>query len=169
MSLGAALFATSTVSWVMKAVTLCLVGVLATCGIAIAQSESTTSSSPTATAAPRAQVDLNTADIPALEAVPEIGTDLANAVVSGRPYKSVDDAARVLKLAPEKMATLRPKVFVSPPKPAAPASPNSPNPANTATSAPSKPPQTNDGQAIPRQEVTERYDRAQPKAAAPKK
>jgi len=154
---------------VMKAVTLCMFGLLAVGGIARAQEEPKPSPSAPVTQAPRVQVDLNTAEIPALEAVPEIGTDLANAVVSGRPYKSVEDAARVLKLSPEKMATLRPKVFVSPPKATASTTVDSRNTANTANTAPSAPPQTNDGKAISRQEVTERYDRAQEKTATPKK
>jgi hypothetical protein len=153
----------------MKAATLCLVGFLAVGGWASAQEEPKPAPSAAATQVQRAQVDLNTADIPALEAVPEIGTDLANAVVSGRPYKSVEDAARVLKLPPEKMATLRPKVFVSPPKATASTPPDAPNSANTANTTPGRPPQTNDGKAISRQEVTERYDRAQEKSTTPKK
>ena len=92
----------------------CLAGLLAVGGIAAAQVESKPAPAPAsaATPGPRAQVDLNTAEIPALEALPEIGTDLANAVVSGRPYKSVDDVARVLKLPPEKLASLRAKVLL---------------------------------------------------------
>ena len=152
----------------MKAATFCLAGLLIVSGLARAQSDPAPKAAAT-TPAPRAQVDLNTADIPALEALPEIGTDLANAVVSGRPYQSIEDAARVLKLPPEKLATLRSKAFVSAPKETA-APPDTPNRANTANPAPKTPaPQTNDGFAIPRQEVTERYDRAQAKSGTPKK
>jgi hypothetical protein len=148
----------------MKTATFCLVALLAVSGTATAQSGSSPTPSAGATQAARAQVDLNTAEIPALEALPEIGTDLANAVVSGRPYKTVEDAVRVLKLSPEKMASLRPKVFVSPPKPTA-STPRDPR-----NLPPATPPQTNDGKAISAQEVTERYDRAQAKKdATPKK
>jgi hypothetical protein len=132
-------------------------------GTALAQAESKPAPANAVPPGPRAPVDLNTADIPTLEALPEIGTDFANAVVAGRPYKSVDDMARVLKLPPEKMAGLRPKVFVSPP-PATAATPRDPR-----NSTPSKPSQTNDGKVISRQEVTERYDRTQSKDPAPKK
>ena len=102
-----------------------------------------------------AKVDLNTADIPTLEAVKEIGTDFANAVVANRPYKSVDDFARALKFTPEKMATLRSKVWVSPPKSTASAA------TTTRPATPSKPPTANEGKATPAKTVTERYDRGQ--------
>ena len=123
---------------------------------------------PVAAQEQRAAVDLNTAEIPQLEALPEIGTDLANAVVAGRPYKSFEHAAQVLKLSPEKTAALRPKVMVSPPPPVAAAAPQtapSPDPRNN---APSQPPQTNDGKAISGKDVAERYDRERAKAAAGK-
>ena len=110
-----------------------------------------------------AKVDLNTADIPTLEAVREIGTDYANAVVAGRPYKSVEDFARVLKFTPEKMARLRPKVWVSPPKTAASATTAS-RPATA-----SQPPRANEGKATAATDVTERYDRAQGDKANEKK
>lgn len=149
----------------MKAATLwkCVAALLLAGGIAAAQDQATTPPSPGAKPAPTAKVDLNTADIPTLEALPEIGTDLANAVVASRPYKSVEDAARALKLPPEKMAALRAKVFVSPPKNYA------STPTDRRNQPTTKPPQTNDGKAISAREVTERYDRAQAKDRAPKK
>lgn len=106
-------------------------------------------------------MDLNTADISALEAIPEIGSEFADAVVAGRPYKSVEDFGRVLRLSPEKMATLRPKVWASPVKPTS--APTTTPP----TSTPSKPPQANDGQATSAQSVTERYQKKQ--SPAPKR
>jgi hypothetical protein len=115
-------------------------------------------------AQPAQKVDLNTADIPTLEAVPEIGTDLANAVVAGRPYKSVDDFARVLRLSPEKMTTLRAKVWVSPAKISAAPATTTPR-----TGGPSKPPPTNEGKATAAKDVTERYDRGQAKKTEPQK
>jgi hypothetical protein len=151
----------------MKAVTLCLVGFLAVSGTGFSQAEPAPAAKPAATPAPRGPVDLNTAEIPALEAVPEIGTDLANAVVSGRPYKSVEDAARVLKLSPEKLAALRPKVTVSPPRAAVTTPPNSGQQASAPAKSPVK--KVNEGKATSAQAVTDRYDRAQEKAAAPQK
>ena len=121
----------------------------------LAQANDTTQANAARNGVEPAKVDLNTADIPTLEAVREIGTDFANAVVAGRPYKSVDDFARAMKFTPEKMATLRPKVWVSPPKAAASATPNA------SAGSPSKPATANDGKATPAKTVTERYDRGQ--------
>lgn len=135
--------------------TLCLAGLLAAGGVARAQQTPTSATPATATEAARAKVDLNTAEISVLEALPEIGPDMADAVVSGRPYRSVDEVARVLKLPPEKFATLRAKVFVSPPKASA------STPRDPSNSSPSTPPKAKEGEAISAQEVTERYDRAQ--------
>lgn len=120
------------------------------------RSDSTAAPAPTATASARGQVDLNTADIPTLERIPEIGTDHANAVVASRPFKSVDDVQRVLKLAPERWNTLRGKIRVSPVPPAA-RTASDPR----ASSGPSKTPVANDGKATPHQKVTDRYDRAE--------
>lgn len=140
-------------------------GVIA-CGGAFAQSDSASrdSTPPPGGVAPAKKVDLNTADISALEAIPEIGSEFADAVVAGRPYKSVEDFGRVLRLNPEKMAALRPKVWASPVKPTA--APTTTPP----TSTPSKPPRANDGQATPAQAVTERYQKKQSgsSTAAPK-
>lgn len=131
---------------------------------ATASATETNPPAPATVAAPaRARVDLNTADIPTLEALPEIGTDFANAVVAGRPYRSVEDVGRVLKLTPERMAALRPKVVVSAPPATA------PTPRDPRNNTPSKPPRTNEGRAISGQEVADRYDRTQAKAAAEKK
>ena len=110
---------------------------------------------PVAHAAPQTKIDVNTADIPTLEAIPEIGTDLTNAVVAARPFKSVDDLARVRGITPQKMATLRERVWVSPP-PAPTATPT-----GQKTAGPSKPAPTKKVEATSAQEVTERYDRAQ--------
>lgn len=108
-------------------------------------------------------VDINTADIPTLEAVPEIGTSFANAVVAARPFKSVDDLQRVLKLTPEKMAALRLKVTASPLDPPAPTPPEPP------PKGVSKPSPVKEGKATPRQDVTERYERSRAEDAKAKK
>jgi hypothetical protein len=113
-------------------------------------------------AANPAKVDLNTADIPTLESVPEIGTNFANAVVAARPFKSIDDVNRVLKLSPEKMSDLRRKVVASPVKPASPPETDTPKAAGT------KPPATNDGKAMNRKDVSEPYDRTTERREAEK-
>lgn len=100
------------------------------------------------------KIDLNTADIPTLESIPEIGTNFANAVVAARPFKSVEDVNRVLKLSPEKLNTLRGKVMASAVKPTSP--PHTDTPKAPGTKAPA----TNDGKALDRKKVSEPYDRA---------
>lgn len=114
------------------------------------------------TAANAAKIDLNTADIPTLESIPEIGTNFANAVVAGRPFKSVDDVNRVLKLNPQKMDDLRRKVTASPVKPTSP--PHTDTPKAPGTKAPA----TNDGKAIDRKDVSQPYDRAAERREADK-
>jgi hypothetical protein len=67
-------------------------------------------------AEPSSKVDINSADIPALEAIPEIGTRFANAVVAARPFKSVHELQPILKISAERMAALHAKVAALPPK-----------------------------------------------------
>jgi competence protein ComEA len=117
-------------------------------------------------ASERAKVDINTADIPTLEAIPEIGTNFANAVVASRPFKSVDDLDRVLKLGPEKMSRLREKVTASPIKPVSP--PPETGEAKPAVMKTSKSPPVNEGKAVDRKEVSERYDSTVGPESAPK-
>jgi hypothetical protein len=76
------------------------------------------------------KVDINTADIPTLEAVPEIGTNFANAVVANRPFKSVYELQPILKISAEKMVALHAKVTASPPKIPSPIA-NEPSPSTT--------------------------------------
>ena len=111
-----------------------------------------------APAAERGKIDINTADIPALESIPEIGTNFANAVVAARPFKSVDDLDRIIKIGPEKMKQLREKVIASPAKPTA------GSPGVNPIADRSKPAPFNDGKALDRKDVSERYDRANPAA-----
>jgi hypothetical protein len=65
---------------------------------------------------PTEKIDINTADIPTLEAVPEIGTSFANAVVAARPFKSVYELQPILKISNEAMIRLHAKLVASPAK-----------------------------------------------------
>ena len=47
------------------------------------------------TAVPGAKVNINTADKAALEALPEIGPVKAQAIIDGRPYKTIEDIMKV--------------------------------------------------------------------------
>jgi hypothetical protein len=129
--------------------------------IAADSAASTVPASAVPNPAPGRPVDLNTADIPTLEAVPEIGTSFANAVVASRPFKSVDELNRILRLSPEKFAEVRRKLTASAVQPTA-----SPQP-DPRTSL-SKPAAVNEGKAISGQEVTERYDRKTKGAEKPR-
>lgn len=119
------------------------------------KSEKTKSKPAAAKPSQGAKVDINTADPAALEALPEIGTDLANAIIAARPFKSVDDLERVSGIGPGKMNTLRGKVTASPVKPTAGAKPD-----RYSSSGPSKVSPINEGQATERKKVSEPYDRA---------
>jgi DNA uptake protein ComE-like DNA-binding protein len=143
----------------MKATTSCRIAAFLLAGSALLAEEAKPvkphTAAPAAAPLPSSEqgkVDINTADIPTLEAIPEIGTNFANAVVASRPFKSVDDLERVLKISPEKMSELRRKVTASKVRPAGPA------PADNRPGGASKPPAVNDGKATNSKTVTERYD-----------
>jgi competence protein ComEA len=57
-----------------------------------------------------APVDVNTADVKALEALPGVGPATAQAIVAGRPYSTVDDLARVKGIGKGKLEKMRPFV-----------------------------------------------------------
>jgi competence protein ComEA len=52
-------------------------------------------------------VDINSADVKALEALPGVGPAVAADIVKGRPYKSVDELARVKGIGKAKLAALK--------------------------------------------------------------
>ena len=51
------------------------------------------------------RVDVNSADVKTLETLPGIGSTLADRIVAGRPYHSVDDLAKVKGLSKSKIDT----------------------------------------------------------------
>jgi len=72
-----------------------------------------TTRTPAAAAAPaHKSVDLNTADLGALETLPGIGPATAKAIVAGRPYSSIDDLERVKGLGRSKIGAIRDLVKV---------------------------------------------------------
>ena len=58
-------------------------------------------------------VDLNTASVEMLEALPGIGRTLANAIIAARPFTNVTELARVKGVGEAKAASLRGRVMVS--------------------------------------------------------
>ncbi len=59
-----------------------------------------------------APIDINSADQKTLESLPGVGPKGAEAIVKGRPYKSVDDLARVKGIGKAKLEKIRPLVTV---------------------------------------------------------
>jgi competence protein ComEA len=84
---------------------------------------------------PGAPVDLNTADLKALEALPGVGPVTAKKIVAARPFKSVDDLSQIKGLSKVKVEALKDKVFVAQEKAAAPMAKPAP-----VTTAPATPP-----------------------------
>jgi competence protein ComEA len=88
----------------------------------------TTEATSSARTSANGKVDVNTADIASLEALPGVGPQTAKAIMAARPFSSVADLERVPGIGPAKMAELKGKVTAS--KPAT---------SSTATAAKSKP------------------------------
>ena len=65
-------------------------------------------------------VDLNTADLKALEALPGVGPATAKKIIAARPFKSVDDLSKVKGMSKAKLEALKDKVIVAQEKAAAP-------------------------------------------------
>ena len=87
-----------------------------------------------------APVDLNTADLKALEALPGVGPATAQKIIAARPFKSVDDLSKVKGMSKAKVEALKDKVTVVQEKAAAPkAKPAPVAPAPAATPSAEKP------------------------------
>jgi competence ComEA-like helix-hairpin-helix protein len=94
--------------------------------------------------APGTPVDLNTADLKALEALPGVGPTLAKRIMAARPIQNVDELAKVKGMSKAKAAALKDKVTFGAAAPAAPAAapapmtPAAPAAAQPATAAKGK-------------------------------
>jgi competence protein ComEA len=89
----------------------------------------------TATGAPARPLDLNSATAEQLQELPGIGPAHARAIVEGRPYKTVDDLARVKGLGAFRINAIRDRVMVSAPT-VTPAPAPAPAPAPTTAATP---------------------------------
>jgi competence protein ComEA len=85
----------------------------ATQKVAAAEKTATDKATKTASKAPAAIVDINTADAKTLEALPGVGKVTANAIIAGRPYKSIDDLKKVKGMSDKKIQAIKDKVTVS--------------------------------------------------------
>lgn len=61
-----------------------------------------------------AKVDVNSADQATLAALPSVGPDLAAALIAARPFKTMDDLARVQGVSSERLELLRQDLDVQP-------------------------------------------------------
>jgi competence protein ComEA len=90
-----------------------LAAVLALFGLGAPTAHAAAKKTPTPAPAPAAApVDVNSADLSALAALPGVGDKTAQEIVKGRPYKSVDDLAKVKGIGEKKLAKLKPLVTV---------------------------------------------------------
>ena len=116
-----------------------LAAVLALIGLgaptAHAAAKKTPTPAPAAAAPAAAPVDVNSADEKTLAALPGIGDKTAKEIVKGRPYKSVDDLAKVKGIGDKKMAKIKPLVTVGAAPLAKPAAPAAAAPAAKAAPA----------------------------------
>lgn len=89
---------------------------------------------------PGAPVDLNTADLKALEALPGVSPATAKKIIAARPFKSVNDLSKVKGMSKAKVKALKDKIIVGQEKAAAPkAKPTMGAPAPAASPAAEKP------------------------------
>jgi competence protein ComEA len=65
------------------------------------------------------KVDINTADMNTLAAIPSIGPETARAIVAARPFTTIDDLSRVKGLSAERLEQIRTHAIVTPPERAA--------------------------------------------------
>jgi competence protein ComEA len=113
--------------------------------------------------APGTPVDLNTADLKTLEALPGVGPTLAKRIMEARPIKSLDELSKVKGMSKTKVAALKDKVTFGPAAPAAPAAQPAPAaPAAKAAPAAAKPMPAQEGAVKPQPAA------AKGKAEAPK-
>lgn len=57
-------------------------------------------------------IDINRASAAQLETLPEIGPDLARAIIKGRPYQTLDDLEKVKGIGPATLEKIRPRAVV---------------------------------------------------------
>jgi competence protein ComEA len=61
---------------------------------------------------PQSLLDLNTATEKELQSIKGIGPALAERIIAGRPYRTVDDLLKVKGIGPKKLENIRPCVVV---------------------------------------------------------
>src|ERR1051325_5976006 len=65
------------------------------------------------------RVDINNAPRETIETLPGVGPKLAQEIIAGRPYKTIDELDRVKGIGEKKLQQLRPRFFIAPSRAAA--------------------------------------------------
>jgi competence protein ComEA len=60
------------------------------------------------------RVDINNAPKETIETLPGVGPKLADAIIAGRPFKTINDLDKVKGIGPKKLEVLRNRVFIVP-------------------------------------------------------
>jgi len=60
------------------------------------------------------RIDINNAPKETIETLPGVGPKLAQEIVAGRPYKTIDELDRVKGIGPKKLQQIRPRVMILP-------------------------------------------------------
>jgi competence ComEA-like helix-hairpin-helix protein len=60
------------------------------------------------------RIDINNAPRETIETLPGVGPKLAEQIIAGRPYKTIDELDRVKGIGPKKLAQIRPRVMILP-------------------------------------------------------
>jgi competence protein ComEA len=110
--------------------------------VAQAQEQKTPAQAQTPTQGKKSQVDVNSADVKALETLPGIGPVLAQRIIEGRPYKTLEDLGKVKGLSKAKLDAIKDDLtFGSATRPAKEAAKKAKAAKPTTTAADSKAPQ----------------------------
>jgi competence ComEA-like helix-hairpin-helix protein len=60
------------------------------------------------------RIDINNAPRETVETLPGVGPKLAQEIITGRPYKTIDELDKVKGIGPKKLQQLRPRVMILP-------------------------------------------------------
>jgi competence protein ComEA len=65
------------------------------------------------------RIDINNAPKVTIESLPGVGPKLAEEIISGRPYRTIEELDKVKGIGPKKLAQIRPRILILPMRTAA--------------------------------------------------